>query len=136
MNKIEGIIKKININGLVSFLDVDCSGIIIKVLILQVPALFKEGDQSELFVKESEVLLAKPDETVNIKNFISIENTIDGKIIKIKSGEIFTEVTTETSLGKIIVLTESVAFDRLEVAELSSVVLLIKANSIGLGALE
>ena len=137
MNTIKGIIKKINIAGLVSLIDVDCSGLIMRVLILQVPASFKEGDEAELFFKESEVLLVKSNESIEgIKKNISIENVVNGKIIKIKSGEIFTEVITGTAIGKIMIITETKALERLKITELSSVAILIKANSIGLGAIE
>ena len=134
MNKIKGNIKKININGLVSQIDIDCFGEVIKVLILQVPTLFKEKDPIELFVKESEILLAKRSDDMINKNTISIQNILNGKVSSIKNGDIFTEVAVSTSVGQMIVITETESFKRLDIIISSPVCLLIKANSIGLGA--
>lgn len=91
MNKLNGKIATITSSGNISLVEVLVENVMLSAMIIGNTSnteFLKNGRKVELLFKESEVSLAK-----NFEGDISLRNRLKGKVLKIKKGEVFTEVT-------------------------------------------
>ena len=86
----------------------------------------KVNQEIDLMVKETEVFIGK-----NIlKDSISIQNQLEGIIVKIEKGEVLSRVILATEIGNISSVITQQSIHRLSLEEGSSAVAFIKTNEI------
>lgn len=83
------------------------------------------GNSIDLCFKETEVIIAKEP-----GYFLSIQNSIPGKIIDVKRGELLSRVGINTSIGSINAVIPTGAVDDLSLIVGLEVVALVKVNEI------
>ena len=128
MNVLKGHIKEIQVNGELSIVRVDVSGIIVSTIVIDTPDtssfLRLEGPVTVIF-KETEVILGIGD-----MKGISLRNKFKGQVTDIQSDQLLSKVVVETKVGKISSIITSNAVNQLEIKIGSTVVAMVKTNEI------
>ncbi|MCE7990774.1 MAG: TOBE domain-containing protein [Roseivirga sp.] len=128
MNVLSGKIASVAPSGDLSLVKVDCSGILISVILIDTPdtATYLKVDMPvKLMFKETEVIIG-----LGSTHQISLQNKLDGPVTRIEKGELLSKITIQSEAGAIssIITTNAVNQLGLEVGTLACA--MIKTNEI------
>lgn len=133
MNKIDGHISRIDVDGHLSVVTVRIEDILLSAVMLEsrdsAPWLYKGAPISVLF-KETEVVLG-----IGENHRISVQNRIPGTILQLEKGNLLAKVLLETPVGQITAVLPSRAISDLGLRKNTEVMAMIKLNEIMLSAL-
>lgn len=128
MNKLSGKIVNITSSGNISLVEAEVDDVVLSAMILGNSSntnFLKLGNIIQLLFKESEVSIAK-----NFVGEISLRNRLEGPILKIKKGEVFTEITFDFKGNKMVSLITTRSVDRLALLVGDEVTGFIKSNEV------
>ncbi|MDA3930609.1 MAG: TOBE domain-containing protein [Prolixibacteraceae bacterium] len=128
MNKLTGKIVNITSSGNISLVEAKVDDVVLSSMILgnsSNTSFLKVGNTIQLLFKESEVSIAK-----NFGGEISLRNQLQGPILKIKKGEVFSEITFDFKGNKMVSLITTRSVDRLELLVGDVVTGFIKSNEV------
>lgn len=130
MNKLSGIISKIQQSGAILLVDVDVNGHGFSAMLIESsthPEWLQEGNLIYLVFKETEVSLAK-----NLSGIISLRNRMKCKVQHIERGEL---LSTVSLLFQNYIVTSAITTRSVDVLQLAigdEVEALVKANEVSL----
>ena len=128
MNTLKGKISNIEVNGSLTLVSVNVSGILLKSIVIETPETapyLKVDNTIKVLFKETEVIIGRE----NISN-ISLQNRISGTIASIEKGTLVSKLTIKTKVGEIIAIISSSAVELLKAVPGLEVVAMIKTNEI------
>ena len=130
MNKLTGIIIKIQKSGAVMLIDVDVDGHRFSALLiesgLKQPWLV-EGNKVDLVFKETEVSLAR-----GLKGIISTRNRMMCKVTGVERGELLSKITLSFQENTLVSAITTRAADSLQIHVGEEIEALVKANEVAL----
>lgn len=130
MNKLKGIITRIQSSGAILLADVDVEGNKFSALLIESTPRhewLKESNPVYLVFKETEVSLAK-----ELSGRISLRNRIKCKVIAIERGELLSTVKLQFKHYKLVSAITSRSADMLELKEGDEIEALVKATEVSL----
>lgn len=128
MNKLLGKIVNITSSGNISLVEAKVGDVLLSAMILGNSTntnFLKVGNPIQLLFKESEVSIAK-----NFEGEISLRNRLKGPILKIKKGEVFSEITFDFNGNTMVSLITTRSVDRLVLSVGDEVTGFIKSNEV------
>jgi len=128
MNKFSGQIAKVSVEGQLSVVDVNCSGVMFKAIMLETPESFTELVPSRavnVLIKETEIVLTPEPNPV-----ISMRNRVRGPIKRIDEGQLLCSVVIDTEIGEVESVITRNAVKELALTQGSKVTALIKTNEV------
>ena len=128
MNTLTGVISNVKQSNHLTMVEVDVSGISLKSIVLETEGSsshLKIGSEIKVLFKETEVVLAK-----GSLPLISLQNRIEGAVIKVEAGELLSRVIMNTTVGEIHSVITSASVNRLEIVPGDQLIALIKTNEV------
>lgn len=132
MNRLNGIVRSVQISGAVALADVDVSGDTLSALVVETDLLsthLQPGTPVLVLFQETEVSLAK-----NLSGLISMRNRLTTRVESLARGEVLTRVTLDYRGQKLVAVITTRSAERLTLAADDEVEALIKANEVSLVA--
>lgn len=129
MNHIQAIIKCIDRQETLCFLELEASGIVLGMLLFDLDASFSAGCHVTVLFKETEVSLVK-----NFSGETSILNCFSALIKEIRQGSILADIRLECPAGTVTSIITMKALERMQLLENESVTIMIKASQLSLDA--
>jgi molybdate transport system regulatory protein len=130
MNKLTGIISKIQQSGAILLIDVDVDGHGFSAMLIESvtqPNWLEAGKTIELVFKETEVSLAK-----NLSGMISMRNRMKCTVLKIERGELLSKVDLKFKEHTIASAITTRSVDALDLKIGEEVEALVKSNEVSL----
>jgi molybdate transport system regulatory protein len=130
MNKLSGVITKIQQSGAILLVDVDVNGHGFSAMLIESvtqPEWLKEGSSIDLVFKETEVSLAK-----NLSGMISMRNRMKCSVLQIERGELLSKISLKFQQYIIISAITTRSVDSLDLKVGDEVEALVKANEVSL----
>lgn len=128
MNRIKGEISNITSSGNISLVEAKVNNQTMAAIVIGNPSntgYMKIGRQISLLFKETEVSIAK-----NFTGQISMRNQLEGPILKIKNGDVFSKITFDFKGIKIVSLITTGSALRLDLKVGDVITGMIKANEV------
>ncbi len=129
MNKLQGHIRKVEVAGNLSRVQVELSGKIrVNAIVIETPetaSYLQNNRPIHVLFKETEVILAR-DPDVGI----SLENRISGEVARVKEGAFFCEVVVRTPAGEIQSLISRETLNSWPIKSGDTVTAMVKMNEI------
>lgn len=128
MNKIEGEISDIKVNGALSLVKVTHNNIVMSSIVIDTPltaSYLKIGNHVRVVFKETEVIIG-----VGKDIQLSLQNKFEGKITEIKSDDLLSKLKINTQVGTIISIITTNAVKQLDLKVGKLVVAMVKTNEI------
>ena len=128
MNTIKGEISAIISSGNISMIEAKVEDTIMAAIVIGNPqntTYLKIGKKIELLFKESEVSIAR-----DFIGFISMRNQLEGPILKIERGDVFSKITFDFKGHQLVSLITSGSAKRLNLRTGDIITGLIKANEV------
>ena len=127
LNVLPGIIQDFKVHGNLTLVKVNVTNIIITSIVIETPetaGYLKVGAPIKVMFKETEVIIGK------ISKDISLQNRIPVKVVKIKTGQLLSQL--DLQFGKLAVssIITSNAVKQLQLAVGAEVIAMIKTNEI------
>lgn len=132
MNSLKGIITDIKVSGSLSLVQLDVSGAVFSVVVIDTPktaSYLSAGNRVSVIFKETEVIIGIGKELT-----LSLQNRLEGKISKIQSGELLSKIILDSRAGEIVSVITTRAVKNLGLKKGIEAVALIKTNEIMLTA--
>jgi len=130
MNKLTGIISKIQQSGAILLVDVDVDGHSFSAMLIESatqPEWLKIGNTIDLIFKETEVSLAK-----NLSGMISMRNRMKCTILHIERGELLSKVSLQFQKNTLTSAITTRSVNSLDLKIGDEVEALVKANEVSL----
>lgn len=130
MNKLTGIISKIQQSGAILLVDVDVDGHGFSAMLIESathPEWLQEGNLIDLVFKETEVSLAK-----NLSGMISMRNRMKCTVHQIERGELLSKISLKFQKYMVISAITTRSVDSLQLTIGDEVEALVKANEVSL----
>ncbi len=130
MNKIQGIISKIQQSGAIILVDVDVDGQNFSAMLIESatrPEWLETGNNIELIFKETEVSLAK-----NLSGIISMRNRMKCTVKHVERGELLSKISLQFQKYTITSAITTRSVDSLDLKVGDEVEALVKANEVSL----
>ncbi|MBV5326592.1 MAG: TOBE domain-containing protein [Chlorobium sp.] len=127
MNKLTAVIKKVERNESLCFLELDASGTSLSMLLFDLKPEFSEGSRVHVLFKETEVVLAK-----RFSGEISLSNCFRAVITKLGMGDILADISLSCPAGKFSSIITMKALRRLELEPDDEVTVMVKASQLSL----
>jgi len=130
MNKLSGIISKIQQSGAILLVDVDVDGHGFSAMLIESathPEWFQEGNLIDLVFKETEVSLAK-----NLSGMISMRNRMKCTVQHIERGELLSKISLKFQKHIVTSAITTRSVDSLQLAIGDEVEALVKSNEVSL----
>ena len=128
MNKLLGEITTITSSGNISLVEAKVDDVILSAMIIgntENTKFLKVGNKVHLLFKESEVSIGK-----NFEGEISLRNRLVGSILKIKKGEVFSEITFDFKGNPMVSLITTRSVERLALEPGDTITGFIKSNEV------
>lgn len=125
MNKIEGIISKIESSGNISLIHIDVEKDTFYSIIINIEEYIQIGKKITLLFKETELIVAK-----NISQEISISNKFMVKVAKIEKDNIISKLYLEYKKQILVSLLITKDLEKLNIKEGESIIAFLKASEI------
>ncbi|GAA4275126.1 TOBE domain-containing protein [Aquimarina gracilis] len=130
MNKIQGQISNIEVNGSLSLVTTKVKEVLFKAIVIETPetaSYLTVGNTINLLFKETEVVIA----TGNTNN-ISLQNQVNGIVEKLEKGALLSQLNIKTVIGDIVSIITTNAISQLNIEEGNTVTAMIKTNEISI----
>ena len=130
MNKIQGIISKIQQSGAIILVDVDVDGQNFSAMLIESatrPECLETGNNIELIFKETEVSLAK-----NLSGIIGMRNRMKCTVKHVERGELLSKISLQFQKYTITSAITTRSVDSLDLKVGDEVEALVKANEVSL----
>lgn len=128
MNKIEGEISDIQVNGALSLVKVTHNNIVMSSIVIDTPltaSYLKIGNHVRVVFKETEVIIG-----VGKDIQLSLQNKFEGKINEIKSDDLLSKLQINTQVGTITSIITTNAVKQLDLKVGKLVIAMVKTNEI------
>lgn len=129
MNRFEGHIASIEVDGVMSLVTVEVSGnLFLSCILIDTPEsapYLVIGQKVYILFKETEVVIG-----LEKTSGISLRNKIPAKVSEIKKGTLLSSLALECAAGKMHALISSQAVEELEIKKGTSVMAMIKLNEL------
>lgn len=108
MNKLEAVVKEIITTDVVTYIDVVCKEVELRLMKYKAPAWLSKGDRVHCMFQEASVCVSK-----ECPGKVSIENKLPAVLKEMRQSESLCELTFESEMGQIISLITQSAYDEL-----------------------
>jgi len=128
MNKLTGVITKVDCDDHLSIVEVDVHGQRMKSIVIETPEsapFLKTGSEIEVIFKETEVSIAK-----DFSGGISLQNKMGCRIKSIQQGKLLSRILLDFKGFEVISIITSAAVHQLELKADDQVTALVKTNEI------
>ncbi len=130
MNKLQGQISNIEVNGSITLVTTKVNNVSFTAIIIETPdtaSYLVIGNTINLLFKETEVVIA----TGSTKN-VSLQNQITGTVKNLEKGTLLSKLTIHTVVGDIVSVITTKAVYQLDIEQDTAVTAMIKTNEISL----
>lgn len=128
MNKLEGVITQITSSGNISLVDVTAHGVPLSAIIIgteENTSYLKVGRSIFVLFKESEVSVGR-----DLNGRISLRNCLEGPVIKLQKGVIFSKITIDFKGIPVVSLITTRSSEKLKIEIGDVITAFIKSNEV------
>ncbi|MFV0531821.1 MAG: molybdopterin-binding protein [Flavobacteriales bacterium] len=129
MNLFKGVIQSVETYKSLSLVKIEIQSIVVNTIVMETPktvAYLEEGKEIHVMFKETEVLIGKGTE----HTALSIQNRIEGKIVKIEKGKLLSKIALLTVIGELRAVITTQVLYQMELRIGEKVTAMIKTNEI------